>query len=136
MLQNIPCRVNVAKNLMTLVALLFAALVVSAPAAARGAHGLSHAGKPVASSEHHHHGNDGSVATHDADTEKAPESDEGMKGQIGHSHMSGTAFDAIPTTGTELWAAFDLRASRPATANTPAFGTLGWSPQKRPPRAA
>lgn len=133
---NIHASVERLRSFLTLVALLLTAAVISAPAAARGMHGFSHAAAPVASGEHHHHDADGEVTTHGAEYQTAPKSDDSPMGQIGHSHMAATAFDALPQPGRDLLTACAAGRDTPLPADTPALGTLGWSPQKRPPRTA
>lgn len=124
------------RTFLTMLALLFTAVAVSAPAMARGMHGLIHAGTPVAKGEHHHHDADGGVTTHGANHQSIPESDDSPAGQFGHSHMASSAFDVLPELNREVPASMVTRAESPPAANTPALGTLGWSPQKRPPRTA
>jgi hypothetical protein len=124
------------RTFLTMFALLFAAVAISAPAVARGMHGLSHAAKPVANGEHHHHDADGGVATHGADHESTPTSDDSPAGKFGHSHMASSAFDVLSQPTREMPASTLVGAESPHAANTPALGTLGWSPQKRPPRTA
>lgn len=134
MILNIQPLVERLRTFLTMLALLFAAVAVSAPAAARGMHGLSHAAKPVANGEHHHHDADGGAATHGTDHESTPESDGSPTSKFGHSHMASSAFDVLSQPIRELPASMVARAESPPAANTPALGTLGWSPQKRPPR--
>ena len=123
------------RSLLTMLALLFAAVAISAPAAARGLHGFSHMAAPVASGEHHHH-DGGGAATDGADQENAPQSDDSSAGKFGHSHMASSAFDVVPQIGGDLPSWVILPSETPAAANTPALGTLGWCPQIRPPRTA
>lgn len=136
MILNIHATVERLRSFLTLIALLLTAAVISAPAAARGMHGFSHAAAPVASGEHHHHGADGEVTTHGGEDQNAPKSDGSPIGQIGHSHLAGTACDALPQPSRDLLAACAAGRDTPLSADTPALGTLGWSPQKRPPRTA
>ena len=136
MILNIQPPVERLRTFLTMLALLFAAAVVSAPAAARGMHGLSHAAKPVANGEHHHHDAGGSVATHGADDRSTPKSDDSPASTFGHSHMGSSAFDVLPQSNRDLPPSMVIRAESPPAANTPALDTLGWSPQIRPPRTA
>lgn len=124
------------RNLLRILILLFTTAILSAPVAALGFHTTSHAVSPVANGEHHHHDEDGGVATHDADRDAASESEEAPKGSFGHSHMANTAFDLVAQVGSDLPEGAVEPAPTPAAANTPALGTLGWTPQKRPPRTA
>jgi hypothetical protein len=124
------------RSFLAILALLFAAVAISAPAAARERHELNHASSPVASGEHHHHDEDGSVTSHSSDSDAAPQSDDTTAGNFGHSHMVNMAFDALPFGSTGLAATMIVPAEVPAGANTPVLRTLGWSPQKRPPRTA
>ena len=124
------------RTFLTLLAMLFAAVVISAPAAARNFHGLSHAAAPVASGQHHHHDEDGGVTTHGADHDAQPQPDNSAGGKFGHSHLASFAFDVLPHVGGSLLPSVTLRPETPPAANTPALGTLGWTPQKRPPRTA
>lgn len=116
--------------------LLLMAAAISAPATARGMHGFSHAGAPIASGEHHHHDADGKVTMHGDVDENAPQSDDSPIGQVGHSHMAGAAFDVLPQVGRDLPKSASARGAAPMVADTPALGTLGWTPQIRPPRTA
>ena len=133
---NIEAPVDRLRTFLTMLALLFAAVAISAPAAARGMHGLSHAETPVANGEHHHHDDDGSVATHGAVDQSTPKPTDSPPGTFGHSHMASSAFDALPQSNRDLPTSMVTRVDSPAAANTPVLGTLGWSPQIRPPRTA
>lgn len=133
---NIDAPVERLRTFLTMFALLFAAVAISAPAAARGMHGLSHAGTPVANGEHHHHDDEGGVATHGADDQSAPKSGDSPAGTFGHSHTASSAFDALPQPNGDLPPSMVMRPVSPPAGNTPALGTLGWLPQIRPPRTA
>ena len=133
---NIQPPVERLRTFLTILALLFAAVAISAPAAARGMHGLSHAETPVANGEHHHHDDEGGVATPGAYDQSTPKSDDSPAGTFGHSHMASSAFDALPQPNRDLPPSLVTRPASPAAANTPVLGTLGWSPQIRPPRTA
>ena len=133
---HIQAPVEHLRTFLTLLALLFAAVVVSAPAAARGMHGLSHAETPVANGQHHHHDDEGGVATHGADDQPAPKSGDSPAGTFGHSHVASSAFDALPQPNRDLPPSMVTRPESPSAGNTPALGTLGWLPQIRPPRTA
>jgi hypothetical protein len=136
MILNIHAAVAHLRTLLTMLTLLFAAVAVGAPAAARGLHGLSHLGAPVANGQHHHHDEGGGVAEHQVDHESAPQSEDAPTGKFGHSHLASFAFDVVPQIGGDLSPSVTMTAETPTAANTPALGTLGWSPQKRPPRTA
>jgi hypothetical protein len=89
----------------------------------------------VASGEHHHHDDDGSMQIHDSEGD-ASESEQTAAGTIGHSHLASTAVDAVAQFSSNIRALVLEPGPTPAAANTPALETLGWSPQKRPPRTA
>lgn len=124
------------RTLLTMFTLLSAAVATSAPAAARGLHGLSHLSAPVATGQYHHHDEGGGVLEHQADLDSAPQPADSPVGKIGHSHMAGSAFDVVPQIGGDLPPSVIITAPPPAAANAPILRTLGWSPQKRPPRTA
>lgn len=124
------------RTFLAMLALALAGLAISLPATARGVHGLTHAGAPVANSQHHHHDSEGGSSTHGSDADLAPQSEGNSAGKFGHSHMASTAFDVAPQAGSHFPGSLILAGPAPAMANTPALGTLGWSPQKRPPRTA
>lgn len=119
---------------MAMLALLFATAVISAPAVSRGFHSISHVAAPVAAGEHHHHGEDGHVTFHGEHRDVAPDSDEALGGKSGHSHMASTAFDMAPQGSSVVPRAQLKPMPKLPPADTPALETLGWSPQKRPPR--
>ena len=129
-------RVMSPRNILAPLVMLFAAIVLSAPAAARGGHEVAHAATPVADGEHHHHDDDGSIDSH-ADHDAAPASqDGGPTDKTGHSHIGSSAFDlnGQPASGLALAVAFPEASL--SSADTPALGTLGWVPPIRPPRTA
>lgn len=136
MILNIQPLVERLRTCLTLLALLFLAAAVSAPAAARGMHGLSHIATPVANGNYHHHDADGGVATHGADHQSTPKSDDSPNSKFGHSHMASSALDVLPQLNREMPTSMVTRAESPFAANTPALATLGWTPPVRPPRTA
>ena len=136
MILHINTSVSRLRNLLDIFFVLFAAVAISAPAAARETHEFSHAGAPVTTGEHHHHEDDGDVTTHAVDRDIVPQPDDNAAGTLGHSHMASTAFDGVPQAAHQLRGSLMPAGHAPAPANTPVLGTLGWSPQKRPPRTA
>lgn len=133
---HIQAHVERLRAFLTLLALLFATVAVSAPAAARGMHGLSHAETPVANGQHHHHDDEGGVATHGAENQSAPKSGDPPGGGFGHSHMATSAFDALPQPNGDLQPSMVMRPASPPAGDTSELSTLGWLPQIRPPRTA
>ena len=120
---------------MTLILLLFTAAVISAPATAMNVQGVSHVTAPVAAGQYHHHAVDGAVTTNDAGDAGVPLSDDSPANTFGHSHVASLAVDVLQL-GDALQPFLILSSDLHAAANTPALGTLGWSPQIRPPRTA
>lgn len=109
-------------------ALLFAAVTISAPAAARGMHELDHASSPVVSGEHHHHDEEGGVTSHGVDGDVDSPSDDTTSSKFGHSHVASMALDALRLGSVGFETAWILRTEGPAAVNTPALGTFGWCP--------
>lgn len=136
MILNIPPFVARMRTLLNMIFLLFVAVAISAPAAAREMHDFSHAAAPVATSDYHYHDDDGGVSTQNANRDLIPESADGALGKFGHSHMGSTALDVVAQAGEDWPGSLILAWQEPGAANTPVLGTLGWSPQKRPPRTA
>lgn len=121
--------------MLKMLALLLAAAVFSAPVAANSMHGLSHAGTIIADGERHHHDYDGGVSTHGSEPE-SPQPDSSPVGKFSHTHASSAAFDILSESDDGLTSFATVACSVTPAANTPALGTLGWAPQKRPPRTA
>lgn len=96
---------------------------------------MSHVAASVAAGEHHHHGEDGEVTPHGEHRDVALDSDEPMGAESGHSHMASAALDMVSQTSSVVPGVQLDPKAKPPFPNTPALGTLGWSPQKRPPRA-
>ena len=132
---NIQPAVDRLRTMLKILALLLAVAVFSAPVAANGMHGLSHGGSIVADGEHHHHGDDGSVSTHGSEPE-SPQPDSSPIGKYSHAHASSAAFDILSESDDGVTTFATVACSVTPAANTPALGTLGWAPQKRPPRTA
>ena len=120
------------RSLLSLLGLLVAATILSAPATASRLHLASHASMPVLSGEHHHHDGD-TVEVHPS------ESDSGSKtatDKAGHTHVGYSIADLAANPGKVGDPVYANETSGTFAADTPALNTLGWAPQIRPPRAA
>ena len=123
-----------AQKLLSLLGLCCWALTWTAPAAAGGLHIVAHAQSDVPPGEIHEH-DDESAAVIEYDQNTPANSPDAPEGKFSHSHMSSPVVDLTnPTAATRPDGVG--RTDAPRIANTPALGTLGWSPPVRPPRTA
>jgi hypothetical protein len=116
-------------------ALLLAGLTVGTVANADVSHELAHSSTTLTAGLHHHHRPDGSVL--DPDGESPTHSENHADADVvGHSHGATSGIDIadrvperldiLPTTGSTALQAGSIAA----------LATLGWSPDKPPPKSA
>lgn len=120
------------RSLVSLLGLLLAATILSAPAAASRLHLASHASMPVPSGEHHHHDGD-TVEVHPAESDADGKT---ATDKAGHTHVGSSIADLAANPGKVGDSVYASETSATFAADTPALNTLGWAPQIRPPRAA
>lgn len=124
------------RKLLSLLALLSCVVILATPSTARSAHDLEHVQVPIADGQFHVHDTVGSGVQTLVSQEEPMKTQDPREGKTGHSHMPSSAFDLGFLPIEELQPRALSNSDALSLANTPALGTLGWSPPIRPPRTA